>query len=81
VHAYAESAQQWQWALARLGERPDTGLERGRLALRLGTLLNDTRHAPRDAVRVLDESVTCFEQAGEPVRAASARTELARAFM
>jgi hypothetical protein len=81
VHAYAESAQQWQWALARLGEQRDTRLERGRLALRLGTLLNDTRHAPRDAVRVLDESVTCFEQAGEPLWAASARIELAWALM
>jgi tetratricopeptide (TPR) repeat protein/transcriptional regulator with XRE-family HTH domain len=79
VLAFEDAVEHWQWALARLAEQADTQLERGRLALRLGTLLNNTGHAPQDAVRVLEESVTLFEQAGEPVQAASARTELARA--
>jgi tetratricopeptide (TPR) repeat protein len=81
VLAFEDALEHWHWALARLGEQPDSQLERGRLAMRLGTLLNNTRHAPRDAVWVLEESVTCFEQAGELIQAASARTELAVALM
>jgi DNA-binding transcriptional regulator YiaG/tetratricopeptide (TPR) repeat protein len=79
VLAFEDAVEHWQWALARLAEQPEGQLARGRLALRLGALLSNTRYAPRDAVRVLEESVTCFEQAGEPIQAASARVELARA--